>query len=90
MGESMGYRYSLTVGRTDNQLLLDEVEDFQKAAIRVDQIVRMFSEEKVKNRTEQHITCVDITGIFIGERSKSMVLASSRFEEFMDSKLIIK
>lgn len=31
MGIFMGYKYSLTVGRTGNPFLLDEFEDFQEA-----------------------------------------------------------
>lgn len=44
----MGYKYSLTVGRTGNQLLLDELEDFQEASTRMEQIVQKFSEARVK------------------------------------------
>lgn len=31
------------------------------------------------------MTRLDITGVFLGERPKSMILAANRFEEFLDS-----
>jgi len=52
----------------------------------MEQIIQMFFESKVKNGIEQNITHLDITGVFTAERPKCIVLlATSRFEEFLDS-----
>lgn len=64
MEVSISYKF-WALGRTGNQFLLEELEDFQEATTRMKQIVQNFSEAKVKNSTEQNITRLDSTGVFI-------------------------